>query len=210
MLCRPELKIEPTFTWENWIGRPRIAEIDSEGNTVVKTLERERVYETVVALEVPTVIPRVSFTFESQARVSVQRSLRIHGCSKEGETHSGCLASNSSLDTPGTPIFWDGLLKDTTVSCFLFPIPKMYNLQDGAGTVSSLEAPEGWVHFFTEEVPAQLVIKPTRGTHGIRVQVFHRTLKGFDEARGPRCQLRPQKRPVEWNAISVATRFQFL
>jgi hypothetical protein len=64
VLCRPELKIEPTFTWENLIRRPRVAETDSKGNTVIKTAERERAFETVIALEVPTAIPRVSFTFE--------------------------------------------------------------------------------------------------------------------------------------------------
>jgi hypothetical protein len=64
-LCPPELKIEPTFTWENVIRRPRIAETDEQGNTVVRKAERERVFETVIALDVPTTVPRLGFTFET-------------------------------------------------------------------------------------------------------------------------------------------------
>src|SRR5262245_39215263 len=59
------MKVEPTFTWENLIGRPRVAETDSDGNTVIKTAERERVFETVIAVDVPTTVPRVSFVFET-------------------------------------------------------------------------------------------------------------------------------------------------
>lgn len=65
VLCRPDLKIEPTFTWENLLRPPRIAETDDQGNTVIKRLPRERVFETVIALGVPTTIPRVGFTFEA-------------------------------------------------------------------------------------------------------------------------------------------------
>jgi hypothetical protein len=65
VLCEPELKIEPTFTWENLAGRPRITETGEDGNTVVKRAERERVFETVIALDIPTTIPRIGFTFET-------------------------------------------------------------------------------------------------------------------------------------------------
>ena len=74
VLCEPELKIEPTFTWENLIRRPRVAETDSEGKTVITEVERERVFETVIALEVPTTIPRVSFTFEAIVKPFVKGS----------------------------------------------------------------------------------------------------------------------------------------
>ena len=37
---------------------------DSQGNTVVRRVERERIFETVIAVGVPTTIPRVGFTFE--------------------------------------------------------------------------------------------------------------------------------------------------
>src|SRR5688500_7048002 len=65
VLCAPTLKIEPTFTWENLIRRPRVVETDSEGRTVTTKVERERVFETVIAADIPTTIPRVSFTFET-------------------------------------------------------------------------------------------------------------------------------------------------
>jgi hypothetical protein len=63
-LCAPDLKIEPTFTWEN-LSRPRIAETDAQGNTVVRKTDRERVFETVVAVGVPTTVPWISFNFET-------------------------------------------------------------------------------------------------------------------------------------------------
>src|SRR5262245_44965916 len=65
VLCQPEIKIEPTFTWENLIRRPKIAKTDGDGNTVTEVAERERVFETVIAVEVPTTIPRVSFVLET-------------------------------------------------------------------------------------------------------------------------------------------------
>ena len=65
VLCAPDLKIEPTFTWENLSRPPRIAETDAQGNTVVRKALRERVVETVIAIGVPTTIPRVDFTFET-------------------------------------------------------------------------------------------------------------------------------------------------
>jgi hypothetical protein len=65
VLCAPEFKIEPTFTWENIIRQPRIAETDSQGNTTVTRPKRERVFETVLAVGIPTTIPRVEFTFEA-------------------------------------------------------------------------------------------------------------------------------------------------
>src|SRR5687768_17566256 len=64
VLCAPDLKIEPTFTWENLSRAPRIADTDAQGNAVVSKASRERVFETVNAIGVPTTIPRVSFTFE--------------------------------------------------------------------------------------------------------------------------------------------------
>src|SRR5262245_46384138 len=63
-LCAPDLKIEPTFTWEN-LSRPRIAETDAQGNTVEKKTDRERIFETVIAVGIPTTVPRISFNFET-------------------------------------------------------------------------------------------------------------------------------------------------
>ena len=59
VLCVPELKIEPTITFDNLAGRARV-EIDG----VVEKTERETVFELIFALEVPTQIPRVGLTFE--------------------------------------------------------------------------------------------------------------------------------------------------
>lgn len=63
--CRPELKIEPTFTVENLFNRHRIAVMDGDTEVGVELAEREVVFETILALDIPTVIPRVGFTFET-------------------------------------------------------------------------------------------------------------------------------------------------
>jgi hypothetical protein len=80
VLCPPTLKIEPTFTWENLIRRPRLAETDDDGTTVVSNAERERVFETVIAVDIPTTVPRVSFVFETIVKPLVK------GTSPELET----------------------------------------------------------------------------------------------------------------------------
>jgi hypothetical protein len=80
VLCAPDLKIEPTFTWENLFKAPRIAETDSLGNTVVQKAKRERVFETVFAVGIPTTIPRTSFTVEAIVKPFVK------GTSPEIET----------------------------------------------------------------------------------------------------------------------------
>ena len=64
-LCRPELKIEPTFTVENIFSRHSIAEMEGDRRISVTRAEREVVFETILALDVPTSIPRLGFTFET-------------------------------------------------------------------------------------------------------------------------------------------------
>ena len=64
-LCRPELKIEPTFTVENLFSRHRVAEFEGDEQVGVTRAEREVVFETILALDIPTEIPRVGFTFET-------------------------------------------------------------------------------------------------------------------------------------------------
>ena len=59
VLCFPELKIEPTLTFENLGKRARV-----EIAGVVEETERETVFELIFALDVPTEIPRVGLTFE--------------------------------------------------------------------------------------------------------------------------------------------------
>ena len=63
-LCEPELKIEPTFTWENFFKRHKISSADANGTTTVVTARRTNVFETVVAADIPTTVPRLGFTFE--------------------------------------------------------------------------------------------------------------------------------------------------
>ncbi len=64
-LCAPELKIEPTFTIENLFNPARVDTI--EDGVVVETVRQgpDRVFELVLAADVPTEIPRVGFTFET-------------------------------------------------------------------------------------------------------------------------------------------------
>ena len=63
--CAPELKIEPTFTIENIFSRSRMEEL--EDGTPVGTMRQERdtVFELILALDIPTQIPRIGFTFET-------------------------------------------------------------------------------------------------------------------------------------------------
>ncbi len=58
-LCVPELKIEPTLTFENLGNRARV-----EVAGIVQETARETVFELIFALEVPTEIPRVGLSFE--------------------------------------------------------------------------------------------------------------------------------------------------
>ena len=64
-LCAPELKIEPTFTIENLFNPARVETIE-HGVAVETTRQgRDRVFELVIAADVPTEIPRVGFTLEA-------------------------------------------------------------------------------------------------------------------------------------------------
>ncbi len=59
-LCAPELKIEPTWTIEHLASRHRI---ESDGQ--VERAVREKVFELIFAVDVPTTIPRVGLTLEA-------------------------------------------------------------------------------------------------------------------------------------------------
>ena len=63
--CQPELKIEPTWTVENLFNRHRVAEMDGDIQLGVERAQREVVFETILALDIPTEVPRVGFTFET-------------------------------------------------------------------------------------------------------------------------------------------------
>jgi hypothetical protein len=60
-LCSPGLNVEPTITVEHLFKAPRV----SEGGTAPERLKRERVFEMVFALDVPTRFERLGFTFEA-------------------------------------------------------------------------------------------------------------------------------------------------
>jgi hypothetical protein len=60
LLCAPELKIEPTFTIEHLAQRHRVA-VDG----TVERVRRERTFELIFALDVPTTIPRIGLTLEA-------------------------------------------------------------------------------------------------------------------------------------------------
>ena len=60
-LCDPEWKVEPTFTIENLANRHRVA--TSDGKTT--RVNREQLFETVLALDLSTRVPRLGFTVEA-------------------------------------------------------------------------------------------------------------------------------------------------
>ena len=62
-ICGTAFKIEPTFTIEHLANRHRV--IASDGST--SRVNRERVFETVLALDIPTTVPRLGFTVEAIA-----------------------------------------------------------------------------------------------------------------------------------------------
>lgn len=60
IFCVPDLKFEPTVTFENIAGRGRV-----EDGGVTARQEGETVFELIFAVGVPTVIPRVGLTLEA-------------------------------------------------------------------------------------------------------------------------------------------------
>jgi hypothetical protein len=62
-ICGIELKIEPTFTIGNLANRHRVATPRGDEERV----DRERGFETVLAFDMPTTIPRLGFTVEAIA-----------------------------------------------------------------------------------------------------------------------------------------------
>lgn len=60
-LCSPGLNVEPTITLEPLFKAPRV----SEGGDQPERPERETVFETVFAVDIPTSVPRLGFTLEA-------------------------------------------------------------------------------------------------------------------------------------------------
>lgn len=62
ILCAPTLKVEPTLTIENLFARHRVQDV-ATGEVV--QVDRVSQFELIVALDIPTTIPRLGLTFES-------------------------------------------------------------------------------------------------------------------------------------------------
>jgi hypothetical protein len=63
VICELEWKFEPTFTVENLANRHRVVTPDG----VTERVDREHVFETVLALDMKTKLPRLGFTAEASA-----------------------------------------------------------------------------------------------------------------------------------------------
>jgi hypothetical protein len=59
VLCAPELKVEPTISFENYVSQARV-----ERDGVVEQTQGETIFELIFAVGVPTEIERVALTFE--------------------------------------------------------------------------------------------------------------------------------------------------
>ena len=64
-LCVPEVKIEPTVTIEHLFGAARVENLDNGNVVATTTQERETVFELILAVGIPSEIPRVGFTVET-------------------------------------------------------------------------------------------------------------------------------------------------
>ncbi len=64
-VCAPDFKVEPTVTFEHLGNRARVAETADDGTVSTGRQARESVFELILALGIPTEIPRVGFTLET-------------------------------------------------------------------------------------------------------------------------------------------------
>ena len=64
-LCAPDVKIEPTVTFEPIFRRPTVEELNDGAVVATGQPARETVFELILAVGIPTTIPRVGFTFET-------------------------------------------------------------------------------------------------------------------------------------------------
>jgi hypothetical protein len=64
-VCTPEIKIEPTLTYEPIFRSPTIAKLEDGAVVSKKTIKTEAVFEIVFAVGIPTEIPRIGFTAEA-------------------------------------------------------------------------------------------------------------------------------------------------
>lgn len=61
ILCTPSLKLEPTVTFSNILHPHRVR----TGDGTIEKAGRDAAFEIIVALDVPTALPRVGLTFEA-------------------------------------------------------------------------------------------------------------------------------------------------
>ncbi len=64
-VCAPDFKVEPTITFEHLGNRARVEETADDGTVSTALQPRESVFELILALGIPTEIPRVGFTLET-------------------------------------------------------------------------------------------------------------------------------------------------
>lgn len=65
LLCVPELNFEPTLSVENLFAPPRVAVVRDGGVRDTVQLGREAVFEAILAVDIPTQLPRVGLTVEA-------------------------------------------------------------------------------------------------------------------------------------------------
>jgi len=65
LLCAPSVKIEPTLTVEHLFGAARVEELEDGDVVGIVEQQRESVFELILAVGIPTEIPRIGFTVET-------------------------------------------------------------------------------------------------------------------------------------------------
>ena len=64
-LCAPDLKIEPTVTVEHLFGAARVEALEDGDVVATATQAREAVFELILAVGIPTALPRIGFSVET-------------------------------------------------------------------------------------------------------------------------------------------------
>lgn len=121
-LCAPEFKVEPNVTFENLFNRARVEVTDDNGNTATVEQARESAFEVVLALGVPTEVPRVGFTLETIFAPDIGAdTFRDNGIEFELELNLDWLTDDQTGDLEVDPLLteriddipaWDSLNDD--------------------------------------------------------------------------------------------------
>jgi hypothetical protein len=97
-LCAPDLKVEPTFTVESLFAPGRFEVVEDGQAVETFTEEREGVFELILAVGIPTTVPRLGFTVETifvDDEVEVELELNL-GLVEPGQT-GGWLESHVDI-----------------------------------------------------------------------------------------------------------------